>query len=338
MPDLRPSKWLWGLMPISFIAILFLVGLGPRIEEDLQTRTARALDLANISWANVSFKGRDAIFRGAAAESQARDAALEVVRGVWGVRDINDKITLLETVSPYTWWANRKEDRIRIKGYVPDGRDRRTILGIVKAMMPELAIDDRMKRAAGAPPRETWVGVISFALNLLANLKEGTASLVDSQFSISGEAATVKDYQAAKVRLDSQLPAGLILNQIALTPPAAKPFMWTAFYEEGSVTLGGNVPSDKSRNAISKSARELFGVTAIADRMVLASGAPEKWMKVVVTALIQLSRLESGEAALSDTDLAFEGVAPNEAIAKDVASKVRLGLPAAYKSTEDVEH
>ena len=338
MSKLRPSKWLWGLIPLCFIAVMVIIGLGPQIELDLQTRANDALKRADITWAKASFKGRDAVLRGAAVGAEARDAALATVRGVWGVRDVDDHVTLLASASPYTWWANRKEGRIRIKGYVADGRDRHTILGIVKAMMPELEIDDRMKRAAGAPPREVWVGAISFALNLLANLKEGTASLVDSNLSLTGEASTAATYSELRTILGAQLPAGLELDRVELAPPAVEPFVWTALFEDGSLTLSGHVPNDIARAEIAKNARELFGAASVVDQMQLASGAPENWAQVVLTALVQMSRLRSGKAALSDTTLTFEGMASDEATATDVASKVRLGLPAVYKSTEDVGH
>jgi OOP family OmpA-OmpF porin len=338
MSKLRPLKWLWGLIPLSFIAAMAIFGLGPQIEKELQSRASGALERADVAWASVNLEGRDAILRGAAVGAEARDAGLDAVRGVAGIRNVEDRVTLLESVSPYTWWANRKEGRIRIKGYVADGRDRHTILGIVKAMMPELAIDDRMKRAAGAPPRETWVGSISFALNLLANLKDGTASLVDSRLSLTGEASSAEAYAELRDRLDTQLPVGLELDQIALTPPAAAPFAWGALFESGSVTLSGHVPDDIARAELTKSARELFGDASVIDQMQLASGAPDNWTQVAQTALIQLSRLQTGKAILSDTNLAFEGTASDENTAKDVASKVRLGLPAIYKSTEDVGH
>jgi len=336
MSELRPAGWLWGLVPLTFIAALVLIGFAPQIEADLQRRTDGALKQADLGWVSATFKGRDVTLRGEAMGADARDAALDVVGRIWGVREIEDQITLLESASPYTWWANRKEGRIRIKGYVPDGRDRHTILGIVKALMPELVIDDRMKRAGGAPPREMWVGSISFALNLLAQLKEGTASLTDSKLSLTGEASSVEAYDVLRNRLKTQLPAGLELDQVEVTPPVAKPFSWVALFEAGSLTLSGSVPSEDARLEIEKNAKEMFGTATVVDRMKLAAGAPEKWTQVVTTALTQLSRLQSGKAELNDTTLAFEGSAPNEETANDVANKVRLGLPAVYKSTEDV--
>ena len=338
MSELRPLKWLWGLLPLSLIVALVLLGLAPQIESDLLRRTESALQEADISWATAIVQGRDVTLRGEAVGQEARDAALEAAAGVWGIRKLEDQISLLERANPYTWWANREEGRIRIKGYVPDGRDRHTILGIVKALMPELEIDDRMKRAAGSPPREMWVGSISYALNLLAQVKGGTASLENSRLSLMGEAVSAEAYATLRERLDTQLPAGLELNKIELTPPVAAPFVWSAQFESGALTLGGHVPSEDARSQVAKGAKELFGAAAVLDRMEIASGAPEKWTEVVLTALTQLSRLQSGKIELSDTALAFQGQAADQPTASDVAAKVRLGLPAVYKSSEEVTH
>ena len=205
-------------------------------------------------------------------------------------------------------------------------------------MMPELQIDDRMKRAAGAPPRETWVGAISFALNQLGKLKHGTAALVDAEFSLDGEAATVEAFETVKANLTEQLPAGLTLKQDGVVAPSASPFSWKADFAPGSVTMSGFVPSSDVRGGVLQRARGLFQSAPIVDRMKLASGAPDGWLQVVVTVLTQLSRLESGTVSISDTEVTFEGVAADEVTARDVAEKVRVGLPAVYKSSEDVEH
>lgn len=338
MSSLRPSNWLWGLIPVAFVALMFLVGVAPKIEQDLQQRVSSALEQAEFSWATAALKGRDVVLKGKAADAEERDTALAVVGEVWGIRNVKDRVALLETVSPYTWWARREGDLIRIKGYVPDGRDRRTILGIVKAMMPELQIDDRMKRAAGAPPRETWVGAISFALNQLAQLKQGTAALVDEEISLDGEALSVESFESIKTSIAEQLPAGLALKRDGVVAPPATPFAWQAQYEPGAVTMTGFVPSSDARGGVLDEARGLFESAPIVDRTVVASGAPEDWSQVVVTVLTQLSRLESGTVSISDTEVTFEGVAADEDTARDVAEKVRVGLPAVYKSSEDVDH
>ena len=153
-----------------------------------------------------------------------------------------------------------------------------------------------------------------------------------------GKAVSADAYGSLRETLATQLPAGLELNAVDLAPPVAAPFLWGAVFEAGAVTLSGHVPSEQARDAVATGAKELFGAAAVLDRMEFASGAPEKWTQVVLTALEQLSRLQSGKANLSDTELTFQGQAADAQTASDVAAKVRLGLPAVYKSSETVTY
>lgn len=336
MTRCRPSKWLWGLVPIAFIALLVIVG-GPRlIEQDLKTRTSLALDKAGLSWALTSFRARDGALRGTAGSRLERDNALTVMHNVWGVRTVSDKARLLARVSPYTWWVSRKGDSIKIKGHVPSKSDRRTILGIIKANLPDLEIEDRMKRAAGAPKQQVWLGAISFALKQIGELKHGIARLEDTAFSLSGEARTAAAHKAVMSALKSELPGGVTLNNNSVTPPAMSPFAWSANLDKVSLTLRGAVPSEAVRFKITEHAKAEFARKALVDEMQLAAGAPEGWSAAVTLALTQLNRLESGKVTLSDVVLTIEGLAKDEATAADVAKTVRAGLPAIYKSDESI--
>ncbi|MGI9382293.1 MAG: OmpA family protein [Methyloligellaceae bacterium] len=337
MTRCRPSKWLWGLVPIALIALLVIVG-GPRlIEQDLQKRSSLALEKAGLSWALTSFEARDGALRGTAGSRLERDNALNVMHNVWGVRTVEDKARLLARVSPYTWWVSRKGDRIKIKGHVPSKNDRRTILGIIKANLPDLELEDRMKRAAGAPPQQVWLGAISFALKQIGELKHGIARLEDTAFSLSGEARSAAAHKAVVSALKSELPGGVTLKSNSVTPPAVSPFAWSANLDKVSLTLRGAVPSEAARFKITEHAKAQFARTALVDEMQLAAGAPEGWSTAVTLALTQLSRLERGKVALSDVVLTIEGVAKDEGTATDVAKAVRGNLPAIYKSNESIE-
>ena len=337
MTRCRPSKWLWGLIPIAFIAVLVIVG-GPRlIEQDLQKRSSLALEKAGLPWALTSFDARDGALRGTAGSRLERDNALTVVQNVWGVRTVDDKARLLARVSPYTWWVSRKDDHIKIKGHVPSKDDRRTILGIIKANLPDLEVEDRMKRAAGAPKQQVWLGAISFALKQIGQLKHGTARLEDTTLSLSGEASSAAAHAAILKALKSDLPGGVTLKGNTVTPPAVSPFVWSANLAKASLTLRGSVPSEAVRIKITEHAKTEFARTALVDEMQLAAGAPEGWSTAVTLALTQLSRLESGQVALSDVDLMIEGTAKDEATAADVVKSVRGALPAIYKSSEKID-
>lgn len=339
MSGCRPWKWLWGLIPLALIAFFILVGLREQIEQELEKRASLALKEANLQWAASSFRGRDGALLGTVENTAERDRALQVIAAVPGVRKVRDKakLNLMPTVSPYTWWITLKGDRVKIKGHIPSKTDKRTILGMVKANLPELKIDDRMKEAGGAPERQVWLGAISFALQQVGHLKSGTARLDDTKFSLVGEARSAATYRELKSALTSELPGGVGLKHDGVIPPVIKPFEWSAQLGAAALTLLGNVPDETLRAKLVAHAKAKFAGTAVIDKMQLGAGAPEGWSRAATEALTQLSRLESGEVALSDVMLTVEGVAKDDVIATDVAATVRNRLPAIYKSEERIE-
>lgn len=330
----NPFKWLWGLIPVGAIVFLVVAGVAPKIEQDIAKRSAEALDQQGFYWARLSFSGRDAVLTGAAISSDERRAALNSVSTVWGVSKVQDRAELLPVADPYTWWATRKGNRIKIKGHIPGKADHQTILGIIKATMPELEIDDRMKLAAGAPPKQQWLGAISFALNQLGHLKNGGAALSNMELVLKGEAASVTGYNAVKNALSAPLPAGLILKQQDVVPPEINPYAWTVRHESGKVVLTGHVPNEDDRRKLLENVRNAFEGVVIEDRMQLGSGAPKGWSQAVSVVVAQLARLEEGEAVLRDNEFAVEGVAADAETASDVADVVRKALPANFKLTD----
>ena len=111
----------------------------------------------------------------------------------------------------YVWSATRIESVIRLRGSVPSEEDRRTVLGMVKAHFPDLEVEDRLKIVAGAPPKEQWLGAVSFGLKQLAHLKRGSARLLNVGLKVDGEARSAADYAEVKKALSGPLPTGLAI-------------------------------------------------------------------------------------------------------------------------------
>lgn len=236
----------------------------------------------------------------------------------------------------YAWQARRDEKRVKIRGFVPSEEDRKTILGMIKANMPELEIDDRMQVAAGAPPKLTWLGAVSFALVQLSQLRVGEARLNGVALSVQGEARTAAGYAAVKNAVATQLPRGLEMKQASLSPPVAKPFTWSAQFENGTLTLTGKFPNDPARETVLGRASELFPGLRIVDQMELAAGAPAAWSEVVNLSLAQLVRFDAGKVNLQDTALTIEGVVQDEATAIAVANSLKEALPQGFEWKDNI--
>ena len=80
------------------------------------------------------------------------------------------------------------------------------MLGMVKAHFPDLEVEDRLKIVAGAPPKEQWLGAVSFGLKQLSHLKRGSARLLNVGLKVDGEARSAADYAEVKKALVGPAP------------------------------------------------------------------------------------------------------------------------------------
>jgi hypothetical protein len=236
----------------------------------------------------------------------------------------------------YVWSATRIESSIRLRGSVPSDEVRRTVLGMVKAHFPDLAVVDRLKVTKGALPEDQWLGAVSFGLQQLSHLKRGSARLADIALRVDGEAQSAADYAEVKKALAGPLPTGLIVAKANIKPPVADPFIFVADLGTNALSLSGSVPSENARNEVRELSRQLFRRPGLDDRLELASGAPKDWDEAVAAALRALSQLESGKIALAGLAVTIEGVAPDKGTAVAISYQLRRDLPALFSTSESI--
>jgi hypothetical protein len=239
--------------------------------------------------------------------------------------------------SGYVWSATRIGSGIRLRGSVPSEEDRRTLLGMVKAHFPDLEVEDRLKIVKGAPPKEQWLGAVSFGLKQLSHLKRGSARLFNVALKVDGEARSAADYAEVKKALSGPLPTGLTITGENVKPPIADPFVFVADLGANALSLSGSVPSEGARQNVRELSRQLFERPGLDDRLELASGAPKNWDDAVSAALRALSRLESGKISLSGLAVTIEGVAPDKGTAVAVSYQLRRDLPALFSTSESIK-
>jgi hypothetical protein len=237
----------------------------------------------------------------------------------------------------YVWLASRGESSLQLRGAVPSKEDRRTLLGMVKAHFPDLQVEDRMKVVKGGPPKEEWLGAVSFGLQQLSHLKRGSVRLSGAALRVVGDASTTDDYSEVKKALTGPLPSGLTLKGTNVRPPLADPFVFTADLGANALSLSGSVPSEDARKQLRELSRQLFEKPGLDDRLEVASGAPKGWDEAVTAALRALSRLESGKVALSGLAVTIEGVAPDKGTAVAVSYQLRRDLPKLFSTSESIK-
>jgi outer membrane protein OmpA-like peptidoglycan-associated protein len=331
------SSWrrlLLGLIPLLAVSAAAIYVERSVIENDLAERAKDALG-DTVPWAHIAFDGRNVVLRGDAVLENEPIEAEATLRGVWGVRRVNNNAKLKPKIEPYVWSARRRGNRIRLHGYVPNKATRQTIMGIAKAALPGFEVDVRMHTGRGVPDQDTWTAGISFALKQLASLKRGEVSLENLAFSISGEAEDAAAYRELSEMLKRGLPKGITLASAKIKAPVVSPYTWSAQFAGGQLVLSGHVPGDAGERAkLLAAAATAPAGTDIVDRMEPAEGAPAGWTGVAAVLIKELVRLESGSVALKDTAITVGGVAADDAQAQAVRAAMRAAVAAPLKLTD----
>jgi outer membrane protein OmpA-like peptidoglycan-associated protein/osmotically-inducible protein OsmY len=332
----NPWRWAWGLIPLVLIGFIALLAERERIEADLTNRSMQELQRAGLSWAKVSFQGRDGTITGLASDEAEPGTASGLVRELRGVRIVSNSAQLVEKVDAYTWQAALAKGKLRLSGHVPNEETRRTILGVAKAKFPGRDVEDRMTIARGAPARDTWLGGINFGLNQLASLKSGVVDIETTNLSVAGEAEDTGSYRAVKSALSRNLPQGLRLKRENVTPPVVSPYVWGAKWAGKKVQLSGFVPSEAQRQKLVADAKKAFPGAAVDDRMELGAGAPDGWAAATGAAIAELAGLEEGSADLKANQLSVTGLAGDEGRAERARRGLRSGLPSGIRLADQI--
>ena len=334
----NPLRWLWGLVALLPLAILAIMSSRSAIEADLKARVQDSLKRANFGWAEVVMDGRDAQVQGKAIEEGDPDKALKIAYDTWGVRDTTNSATLIEKVDKYEWTALRRDNKIRLNGFVPSEKTRLDVLGMVKGTFPGLQVEDNTKLARGAPPLDIWLGGVGFGLKQLAQLKSGQVDLAQTNLTVTGEANDLAAYRGVRTALASNLPKGLKLSKEAVRPPLVKPYTWAAKTAGDRLLLSGYVPNDQTREQIVAAAKRALPKAQVVDEMQPAEGAPEGFGQAVTALLAELMDMEEARADLRDGSATIAGTTESAARSDGIRGALKKAIPASFKVTDQIRH
>lgn len=329
----RPSRLFWGVLPLSLLMLVLNLGDRPRIEDELAVRANAALQAQGQGWATPVFEGRDAVLTGSAPSEDAQSRAVAIVEDLEGVRTVRDDAGLLALAEPFTWSASRDENRLKLKGHVPNEKLRGDVLSIARAQLASFQVNDQMALARGAPDVDDWLGGISFGLKQLDDLAEGGVSLTDTTFSISGTAASPEAYARLRTAFDAGLPGGLSVGSFEVSPATVEPYAWGGAFDGSQLRLTGYAPSEDARSALLAAVEAALPSADLLDTMQIAAGAPDGWVTTTVAAVTQLGRLNSGQAGFDDSGFQFSGTAQQERVARSVETALLDGLPDGLTTT-----
>lgn len=304
----RWRSWIWpGILIVAIVSALAVFLSDDVIRADLSDRSVSGLSERGADWANITFEGRDATLTGDAPTPAAQTEAAEFVRGLHGVRVVENRTDLIPLRDPYVFKATKGEDALTLSGSAPNSGARDELVKRASALFPDATIDNRMDLARGADA--SFDTHAAFALAQLAQLVSGEVVLTGSQLSVSGVTGDRTAYDSAMSALDTALPNGLSLAQRDVSPPVEQPYLWAVEKTDDGVSLSGFAPDDASRAALRAQVEQLHPGTTVVDETLLASGAPDGHSSHAEFALDQLNRLDIGTMKLSDGALTVSGKA-----------------------------
>ncbi|MDX2258411.1 MAG: OmpA family protein [Hyphomicrobiaceae bacterium] len=332
----NPWRWLWGLIPLVILGWLTVLWERAPIEGDLSARSSAALDKAGLDWGTISFDGRDGTLEGRALSEGQPALALETVRGVWGVRIVEDGIDLLDKVDTYVWSARSDGESITLAGYVPSEQLRAEIIALARKRIAAVDVVDKMQLGRGAPEAKAWTTAIGFAFDRLAQLKAGEVGLSALDLTVAGEARNFSAYKSAKAALRNALPASVKLVADKVTPPVVSPYVWSARRTAAQLVLSGHVPSDIVHDQIFELAKNRFPKLVIIDRMEIAAGAEATTAEAIRALIGLLEGLSDGEAAISGTSASVKGEATDADAARRIGEAAVASVPQPYRVATDI--
>lgn len=332
----RPLRWLWGLLPLALLGLVMVLGEQARIEKDLTSRTTAALEDAGFSFAQPQFGGREGVIAGQAVDEEERRQAIEIVRGTWGVRNVEDRLALIDEVRPYVWSAMRDGNRLRLEGYVPGDDERRNVVELARERFPGLQIDDRMQLGRGEPRRTSFLEGIRFGFDQLVRLDTGDVRLEDLELSLAGVARSTDDFDTVNGELQRKLPRGVTLGQNDVRAPAISPYPFSASLKASKLVLEGFLPDAQLRDRLLRQLKQRLPRAAVTDRTKIGGGEPRQFEDAASAVIDHLAMLEEGEAGLTDTDVELSGVAKDQDVADQAVGGLKSALPASFRLSDRV--
>lgn len=227
---------LWWLLALSGLALLFYFMLASRqgpIESSLESSVNAALAEQGIGWAEASLdsRGRDVLLTGAAPSETARSEALQLAKGIAGVRIVDSGIDIVEPVVAEAVDTAPVVSELEIL----KSPDRVSLLGIVATQAQADELIDASAAAFGsdnivselvvneAAGDLDWISKAKEMLPVMAQMSSAQTSLSDRYSQFSGVAETSRQ-KAQLVNSAKRVLGDQMVSEIDVIP-STKPVL-----------------------------------------------------------------------------------------------------------------
>lgn len=293
--------------------------------------TALLEQMQMLDSAAASITDRDLTLSGEAADSTAYDAANAFLGALpSGFDSISGRIAPPVAV-PFTTTLSKTGEGFALSGFLPDETARAVILDA----LADASVTDTSTVARGAPEGVAFGDVLSSIASSFGGLSEGTASLTDSDLTITGMASSFSAAEEAEAALMS-LATGALSVTVDITPGPVSPFTFGASVDDAAITLEGFVPSEDARTTILDDLSALYPGREVTETLAIAEGAPEGFLETVQAGLRSLGRLAVGRLAISGSEARISGDAFYDGSRESVASDFSTTAPQAFDIASDI--
>ena len=255
-----------------------------------------------------------------------------------GIKLVDDRV-VPPVVKPFTWTATHRSGQLVLGGYVASERARAETLAAAKATFPRVTVVDRMQLAEGAAPGIAQAVLVT--LKQLATLEDGVGEIRDEKVSLQGLAADALVAEAARQGLAKGMAAGFLTSDAikvreAVVKPVS-PYTTLIAADAAAVVLSGYAPSDAAREQLGQSVRGRFPGRRVDNRLEVAPGAPDGWMRCFDGAMSGVARLGAGRMALTNRRLEVAGASDDEALAGALPSEIKSAVQADCEATVQID-
>ena len=330
------SKGWWWLLTLLGLPLLYFLMLSAKwdvIEKDIQTRTSKQLDSAQLNWANIEIKkrGRDVLLHGTASSETERKQAIESAKLVRGVRIVEDDIKVIKYSSPHFSFISNNNHKITLAGIMPSQENIKTLVNSATKIYGVANVENKLTTGERiASP--SWITDIQPLMTDLKGVKNASLDLSDTTHKISGIVRT-KESKTALLSRFTALFGDKVIDEISIQ--ALKNPSLDINYTNGKVTLTGILGSQKSIDKIINKVSDKIGKDNVINHLTLddnfaisngslnlSGEATSKDSYQLVTSLIKQTGKSLGFTIKDDLILNdLEAIAAKEAEAERLAQE-----------------
>lgn len=297
-PDKNRTRFVWPLLAgwvvIAIVAVAISV---PRAEDELAGDARQALQEAGIA-AQVEFSGRDATLSGDLAPAD-QELALEVVRGVTGVREARWRVSdaapgpttiapvqTTSTTAPSTTSTSASTDppgsaapaslnailsrgALELSGTLPSAEIAAQVAAVANLIYGpfvtnDLQVDESV--AAGS-----WLPGAPNLMAFLPIVGEADLRVVGNEATLTGTAGSAEKKGQLEAALGAALGSEVTLTSAIEVTDRTPPVYLAEAPGDGTVTLSGIMPDQSAIDMIVDAAVEVFGEPNVTDSLTIGT-------------------------------------------------------------------